>query len=97
MGTTEKCMTVGVLEDELVKVRQGLNGVIKAVKAMDRRALLTHIAAAGPKPCVVVQWNECCYGGASAKLAKKNISPALHSLALCLGRLARYIDAHDKP
>jgi hypothetical protein len=94
----EKLMTVGMLEDELRKIKIGLAALIKEVKGMDRRDLVTNVASrAGPKPCIVVEWGECCLGRVSGRLKTRKIAPALHALALSMGRLARYVDEHTKP
>ncbi len=114
MGTTKrpakKYMTVGMLEDELIRLRAGLNDVIKVLVAMDRREVVTTIeddrigGGAHPWECPAVSW-ECgktiwsLRPTSTRKMTKgtrKAILTFVNGVTPCLGRLARYIDKYTK-
>jgi hypothetical protein len=110
MAATKKYMTVGMLEDELIRLRGGLNEVIKVLKAMDRRELVTTIedprigGLGKPYACPAVGW-ECdekiwrlqpARNRRMTNSIRRAILAFMYGVTPCVGRLARYIDHHTK-
>jgi len=106
----KKYMTVGMLEDELVRFRNGLNEVIKVLKAMDRRELVTTIedprigGKVKPYACPAVGWDcaekiwrlKATSDRRMTKALRKAMLTFLYGVTPCLVRITRYVENHTE-